>query len=344
MSKRPTIRDLAQRAKVSAATVDRVLNGRLPVREATAQRVYEAALALDYHAASLVRQRVFQKLPECRVGVLFRPPDPLFCQMMKQHLQQAAKGHSGARVQVQFEHAPSASATMLIEKMHMLAESNHAIAVVAPDYPQVANVVEELKSRKIAVFALLSDIANGIRAGYVGLNNRKFGRTAAWFIARTARTGYGKIACFVGSHRYHGHELREIGLRSYFRECAPQFEVIETVANLENDDVTFEATLHLMQQHPDLAGMFVAGGGAEGAIAALRETCGTPPFPVVISELTPPRRMALVDGVVSLVLATPLPTLSGALLNAMVDSILTPDKQSPGDIFVPFEMHCPESV
>ena len=46
MAKRPTIDDLAAAAGVSVATVDRVLNGRHKVREATAKRVAEAA---DWH-------------------------------------------------------------------------------------------------------------------------------------------------------------------------------------------------------------------------------------------------------------------------------------------------------
>ena len=43
MGSRPTIADLAAKAGVSVATVDRVLNGRHKVREETARRVYEAA-------------------------------------------------------------------------------------------------------------------------------------------------------------------------------------------------------------------------------------------------------------------------------------------------------------
>ena len=39
MARRPTIRDLAEAAGVSVATVDRVLNGRHPVREETARQI-----------------------------------------------------------------------------------------------------------------------------------------------------------------------------------------------------------------------------------------------------------------------------------------------------------------
>ena len=44
----------------------------------------------------------------------------------------------------------------------------------------------------------------------VGIDNLKVGRTAAWMISKCARKP-GKVALLVGSHRFHGHELREIG-------------------------------------------------------------------------------------------------------------------------------------
>ena len=84
---------------------------------------------------------------------------------------------------------------------------------------------------------MLSDFAAGIREGYVGLDNRKVGRTAAWMISKAAKRP-GKVALFVGSHRFHGHELREIGFRSFFREQAPDFTLLETLVNLEANQIT----------------------------------------------------------------------------------------------------------
>ena len=51
-----TLQAVADAAGVSSATVDRVLNRRLSVREDTALRVIAAAEALGYHAAHLMRQ------------------------------------------------------------------------------------------------------------------------------------------------------------------------------------------------------------------------------------------------------------------------------------------------
>src|SRR6218665_2001316 len=48
ISRRPTIVDVARRAGVSTATVDRVLNGRQGVRAPTVQRVMKSAAELGY--------------------------------------------------------------------------------------------------------------------------------------------------------------------------------------------------------------------------------------------------------------------------------------------------------
>ena len=58
MTGRMTIADVAREAGVSTATVDRVLNGREKVREATAREVFEAAHRIGYHAAGLIGQRI----------------------------------------------------------------------------------------------------------------------------------------------------------------------------------------------------------------------------------------------------------------------------------------------
>jgi len=54
MVRRATLVDIAEAAEVSVATVDRVLNDRLPVRYETALRVVEAAERVGYHAAGLL--------------------------------------------------------------------------------------------------------------------------------------------------------------------------------------------------------------------------------------------------------------------------------------------------
>ena len=79
MVKRPTITDLARHAGVSVATVDRVLNRRLPVREDTARRVATAAEAIGYHAAGLLKRRL-SEVPRRTLGFLLQKRQDSFYQ------------------------------------------------------------------------------------------------------------------------------------------------------------------------------------------------------------------------------------------------------------------------
>jgi LacI family transcriptional regulator len=69
---RPTIADLARAAKVSISTVDRVLNGRDPVRPQTAERVLAAAEAIGFYATGVIRQRLGKDKPDRTFGFLLQ--------------------------------------------------------------------------------------------------------------------------------------------------------------------------------------------------------------------------------------------------------------------------------
>lgn len=341
--RRPTISDLARVSGVSVATVDRVLNGRHRVREETARRVYDAAQSIGYHAVGLLRQRIFEDLPQYRLGFVLQKPTQPFYQSFAREIETAAQAATDCRIKAQIEFAAVATPTAIVEALKAVGARSQAVALVGPDYPAVTAAIEELKDKGIPVFSLLSDFASGVREAYVGVNNRKVGRTAAWMIARAASRP-GKVACFVGSHRFHGHELREIGFRSYFRENAPEFEVVDTLINLETAEITHEATVELLQRHPDLVGFYVCGGGMEGAISAIREEKLAGKLAVVVNELTPDSKAALADDVVTMVISTPLAALCKELLPLMTGALERGQADVPGQFFLPFDIFVSENL
>jgi LacI family transcriptional regulator, galactose operon repressor len=343
MGSRPTIADLAKQAGVSVATVDRVLNGRHRVREETARRVYEAANEIGYHGASLIRQRMVAGLPEMHFGFVLQKEHQPFYQALAAELAKAVERASGVRGKAHIEFVKTQTPQEVTAAIDRLKGRCEALAMTSLDHHTVTRAVAALKAEKKPVFSLLSDFAQGVRESYVGLNNMRVGRTAAWFIARTARRP-GKVAVFVGSHRWHGHELRETGFRSFFREFAPRFEVLETLVNLETRRVTHEATLHLLERHPDIAGMYVAGGGMEGAITALRESELQNRPTVIVNELTPDSLAALQDNIVTAVIGTPRETMCAALVDLMISTVTQGPSDTPGQLFLPFDLHVPESV
>lgn len=343
MANRTTIQDVAREAGVSSATVDRVLNGRERVREETARKVYEAARLIGYHAAPLIGQRVQADLPRLRLGLVLHKERQAFYQAFKAEAERAVSQSAGVRASLQVAFASSQSPKDFTELMEGMAGRVDVVAATAVAHPEVTEAVIRLNAKGIPCFSLLNDFGQGVRQNYLGLNNLKVGRIAAHMIA-TAAHHAGKIAVFVGGYRWHGHELRETGVRSYFREQAPQFQVLDTLINLETRQLTYEATLDLLSRHPDLRGIYCAGGGMEGAIAALREARQPGEVVLVVNELTPESRAALIGRHVSMVIGTPLPRLCQDLIRLAAEAVSDGMNSVQGQHFLQPDLYLPESV
>lgn len=343
MANRPTIEELARAAGVSVATVDRVLNRRAHVRPKTARLVHEAALEIGYHASSLIGQRLREELPEYRLGFLLLDTGKSFYGEFGHQLASAVEEATDFRGVCLLDHASPRAPEEIAARTTALAERCMAIAIVAPEHPAVSAAVARCLERGVPVFSLLSDVAAGARHAYVGVHNGKVGRTAAWMIARSARRP-GKVAIFVGSHRFHGHEAREMGFRAFFREEAPTFTVLETFVNLEQPEFTHDTLLELVEKHPDLAGCYVAGGGMEGAVSAMYATSPERRPVMVCNELTALSRAALAENAITMVIDTPVRDISREVVRLMARSLSGKASGRIADCFLPFGIHLPESV
>ena len=342
MANRPTIKDVAREAGVGPATVDRVLNGRGVVREDTMRKVAEAAHRIGYHASTLIDQRLSTSVPEMSFGVVLHKGRQQFYQNFANELERAVAERTDIRGRAVIRFSASQSPSDFLEEIDALAPKVDALASSAVNHQSITQAVQRLKEDGLPTFALLNDFAQGIRENYLGLNNMQVGRQAGW-MATTAAQKAGKLAVFVGGNRWHGHELRETGFRSFVRDSTPDFTVLDTLVNLETRQLTYEATLDLVARHPDLRGVYIAGGGMEGAIAALRETVRPRQVALVVNELTEDSRAALVDGYVTMVISTPLRQLCSDLVEMMVNAVKNGGAGVLGQHFLQPHIYLPES-
>jgi LacI family transcriptional regulator len=315
MPKRPTITDLANAAGVSVATVDRVLNRRLPVRESTAERVVAAAEAIGYHATGLLKQRLTE-VPARTFGFLLQKRNDAFYQMLAAELAQATKSATFIRGRPVVEFMDEIVPSLIATRIREVGRRTDALAVVAVDHPVVNEAIEEIAGSGTPVFTLLSDVSTPMRTDCFSVDTRKAGRTAAWAISRLAQRP-GKVGILLGSHRYLSQELAEISFRSYMREHAPQFQLLEAIVNLDDERLAYEGVMDMVGSNPDLVGIYAAGGGAEGLIRALRDEKAGDRVVAVCNELVPHSRAALIDGIIDLVLGTPIVPMSSRLVEAM---------------------------
>jgi LacI family transcriptional regulator len=156
----------------------------------------------------------------------------------------------------------------------------------------------------------------------------------------------GKIAVFVGNHRYLCQDMNEIRFRSYFRERAAGFQVLDAITTFEDSSYSYQSTLDLLHRTPDLVGIFIAGGGKSGVLRALREDDAglARSLTVVGLDLTPEARSGLLDGAIDVVIAHPIRRLAEETVELLAAVTTGETHGEPVQRLLPFEIYTPENL
>lgn len=341
--KRPTIKDLAKEAGVSISTVNRVLGGSSSVRDIVIQQVKDTAERIGYYGLGTIRAQITLRKPKLRFGFLLHQPTRTFYKMLGAALQAATRMTKEHDIDTELIFAEDLSPQFISNKLLELGNTCNAVAVVSAVHPLVTQAIDTLDAKNIPVFALISQLSATGNVNYVGLDNWKVGRTSAWAFHSICRSP-GKIGILVGNHRYRCQEMNESGFRSYFREHAPNFQLLEPISTFETAAVAEEMTEGLVQQHPDLAGLYISGGGISGAMAALK-TCGVAgKITSVGYELMDNTRASLLDGTLTMVISHPLQRLAEATVSGMVNAIKAGSGAGKQTIVLPFDIYTRENI
>jgi len=343
VKRRVTVRQIAEKAQLSVATVDRVINGRTIVRRGTALRVQSAAQALGYQFTVPMRVRTDAAPQAVRCVFLLQRRASFFYQHLAEELEQTAQGDPAQSVPLSIQHMDDyLEPAKVAETLRSVHGQVDAVAVVATESNPISDAIDFLAEHQIPVVALLTDLSSPRLAGYAGINNRMAGRTAAWAIARCANRS-GKLGVLIGSHGYIGQEEREIGFRSYFREKGLEFTVLEPAVCLDDPEVAYNQTLQLLRATDELAGIYNVGGGASGVLRAIEEIKPPRKLAYVCHELTPVTRAGLSAGTIDLVLAHDVPELARSTLKILVDLKKTPSTRKQS-VVVPFNIYTSENI
>jgi len=341
--KRPTIRDLAKAADVSVATVNRVLGGSSAVKRNTQEAVRAAAEAIGFYGLGAIGSRISAARPHFRFGFLLQQPNRVFYRDLAQALRAAALSLRDHDVAVQIEFLDELAPQNIADRIKALGEHCDAIGIVAAVHPLVAQAVETLQATKVPVFALISQLSAVGQINYIGLDNWKVGRTAAWAFEHICKSP-GKIATLVGNHRYRCQEMNESGFRSYFREHASNFVLLEAQTTFESGAIAQELTEKLLALHPDLAGLYVAGGGISGALSAIRASGRAGQIVVVGYDLMDTTRQGLIDGSLTFVISHPLARLAEQSMIGMIKACTANSDTVNFTSILPFDIYTRENL
>lgn len=292
---RPTVRDVSRAAGVSLATVDRVINGREGVRQATVQRVEAAISKLGFvrnlAAANLAKGRVYR--------LVFIIPEGAnsFMRRLEGEARDAGRLMARDGVDLRVEIIPPFDSQALADRLNALdLEDVAGVALVATEAPPVRLALARLHEANVPVVTLVSDAPSFSRNRYVGIDNVAAGRTAASLIGRFLHGCSGKIALVAGSMLVRDHVERRLGFDQVIRGEYPDLEALPVVEGRDDRDATRRAVRELLEREPEIVGLYNIGAGNLGLIEALSEWPPERRPLVVAHELSPHTRAALESG------------------------------------------------
>jgi LacI family transcriptional regulator len=341
---RTTIQDVAKAAGLSVSTVNRALHEPDKVRDLTLKTVLQAAESVGFYGIGSIKEGLKSARPKARLGVLLLQRNRAFYQSMAQAIASAAADVSDHEVVLQIDYLEEHSPQNVSDGLMRLAEKADVIAVVAPQHPLVSATIERLAETGKKFFGLVSQLTARCGVGYVGLDAWKVGRTAGWAFDNFCKTDGAKIGILVGNHRFRCQETNESGFRSYFREHASSFVLLEPQSTFENANIARQVTEDILARHPDLAGLFISGGGISGAIAALRDSGRAGEVFVVGYESMEITQNALLDGTLNFLISHPMRRMAQETIDAMIRAVNEPADVPPQSITLPFEIHTPENL
>lgn len=298
---KPTTKDLATVAGVSLATVDRVLNARAGVRQATVERVNAAIKKLNYvrdiSAANLARSKDYNFV------FLLPAHDDEFTNMILGAVTEANFSLAQERTRITIIRAPANDPHRIAEEIEKLsAEDVDGVAIMAPETPQVRDAISRLEARSIAVVALISSQPNAESAYFVGINNEAAGRTVGQLMARFTGERRGTVLVLTETMQARDSQERRLGFDEIMAKYAPRLRVHASMETYGDPVRTKQIIRTALQGNPDIVGIYLMNHDISETMRAV-EVLGAPLESTIIGhELTPETRARLIDGTMDAVI------------------------------------------
>ncbi|MDD9723515.1 LacI family DNA-binding transcriptional regulator [Sulfitobacter sp. PR48] len=317
----PTVRDVAEAAQVSLATVDRVLNNRGGVSAKVVDRVKAAVAQTGYvrnlAAANLSRRRVY------RFCFVVPSGDTGFVALLHEALAREQQRLMEEQVLVQVVPTKAFDVEDQVAALRNL--DCDAVAVMASEAPEINEEIASLHASGVRVISLVADLPSSGRDAYVGPDNVMAGRTAGEFMGRFIRDP-GDVLMIAGSLAARDHSERLLGFRMVMQE---RFGGCTLLPAAQGGDNALRVEQIVLEAARDrrLAGIYAIGAGNRGLVRAVRTL---DPKPItIVHELTPTSREALRSGTFDLVIDQDI--LSGVIAAVKIMRDLTEATTPPAD-------------
>ncbi len=282
---RVTMKEIAERAGVHQATVDKVVHNRVGVSDEVRAKVQAIIDELGYkpNPTGRVLQRQGKKY---RIYAILVDVDAL--PYLKNGIEQGLKEWAGFDIEVThavtgFQEAKRQSE--YIDKAVLDKADGIILSPINADC--VRRAIDRAADAGIPVITTDSDIDGSRRTCCVSIDSAKASRIAGRLIGQFLN-GQGKIAIISSAIETENNNyyvrMREQGFTDFIRQEYPEIVIVSCIESFEDPQITYRKTTELLKEQPELRGLYITCGGVAQVGRALIESGRTDSIRVLCYE------------------------------------------------------------
>ena len=265
-----TVEMVAKMAGVSRGTVDRVLHHRGEVKSETAERVRQVMRELDFQPNTLGRAFSIAKKRN-RIGIFLSAREPDFQEQIKQGIEDGVAYAQQHGIEAVIEVVSPDDEPLYLQKIdEMIASEVQGIVLRGIESKAFDERLQILKNQGIPVFAYNQDVRPALRNCYVGIDSCRAGKCAALLMRQISPPdGYALIVGVTPQHK--DSEKRIEGFLEQWGLAPKASSGYRIIYGEGYHDVAYVRTRDVLNEMPNITGIFVSGAGLSGVAQAVYE-------------------------------------------------------------------------
>ncbi|SFL19970.1 LacI family transcriptional regulator [Pseudovibrio ascidiaceicola] len=266
MTHRFPVKEIALQAGLSTATVDRVLHSRTNVSLQSVRRVQNAIA--DLH---LQEKQLSARGKKLFIDFVVEAPDR-FSSEIRRAVESEIGRSNPVVIRPRFimqEHMQEAEAVSYLKRI--MTHGSNGVCLKLRDTPKLRDMIKALSERNIPVLTMFTDIPISERLTYVGIDNAKAGKTAAYLISKTLHSAGGTILMSRSHEHFKGEETRALSFRSWLTRNRPDLKFVETTGGSGVDHKIEKDLASILEKEPNICAVYSMGGGNRAIIQMLEQ-------------------------------------------------------------------------
>ena len=251
-----TMKEIAERAGVHPSTVDKVVHHRIGVSDEVRARVQAIINELGYtpNPTGRVLQRQGKKY---RISAILVDVDAL--PYLKSGIEQGVKEQDGFDIEVTYAVTGFQEARLQSQYIDKAVNDKADGIIVSPiNADNVRRAID--RARRTCCVSIDSARASRIA-----------GRLMGQFLDGKGRIAIISSAVSSENNNYYV-QMREHGFTDFLQREYPQVEIVSCIESFENPQITYEKTMQLLRDEPELRGIYITCGGVAQVGRALIES------------------------------------------------------------------------